>query len=107
MSSSDCDIIPSKISVPALIKSVGIELRDDYEGDAGEVEKIIDYMELVREFERDKLFVTVNMRAYFDDDIIKRFLSSARGHDFHVLMLKSYKRCKKSNEKRYQKQLYR
>lgn len=32
-----------------------------------DAEKLIDYMELVREFDRDKLFVTVNMRGFFVD----------------------------------------
>ncbi len=98
--SFDCDIIPSKISVPSLIKSVGIELRGDYEGICGEVEKLLDYMGLVREFERDKLFVTVNMRAYFDDEIIERFLLSARGHEFNILMLESQAYKRLSIEKR-------
>ncbi len=84
-----CDIVPSKISVSALIKAAGIELRDEYVGHTGEIEKIIDYMELVREFDRDKLFVTVNMRTFFADDDIQEFLKTVVSHEFKVLMLES------------------
>lgn len=86
--SFSCDIVPSKISVSTLLKASGIELRNDYKGDTGEVEKILDYMELVREFDREKLFVTVNMRTFFDD-VIWQFQKTAISHDFKVLMLES------------------
>lgn len=84
-----CDIVSSKISVSTLIKAAGIELRDEYDGHTGEIEKIIDYMELVREFDRDKLFVTVNMRTFFRDDDIQEFLKTVVSHEFKVLMLES------------------
>lgn len=51
--------------------------------------KILDYMELVREFDRDKLFITVNMRAYFDDVLIEQFMKTAISHEFRILMLES------------------
>ena len=81
-----CD---SKRSVSTLLKAVGIEIRDEYEGHRGEVEKVLDYMELVREFDRDKLFITVNMRSFFDDDIIHQFQKTALSHEFKILMLES------------------
>lgn len=84
-----CDIIPTKVSVTTLLRAVGVELRNEYHGHIGEVEKILDYMELVREFDREKLFVTVNMRSYFDDALIREFQKTAVGHEFHVLMLES------------------
>ena len=55
----------TKISVTTLFKAIGIELHDDYEGEYGAAEKLIDYMELVREFDRDKVFITINMRSFF------------------------------------------
>ena len=95
-----CDIIAGKISVSTLLKSVGIELRDNYEGDRGEVEKILDYMELVREFDRNKLFMTVNMRSFFDDEIIAEFMKTAISHEYRVLMLESQAYPKQVFEKR-------
>jgi len=97
-----CDIIASKISVTTLLKAVGIELRNVYEGHRGEMEKILDYMELVREFDRDKLFVTVNMRAYFDDALMEPFLKTALSHEFHLLMLESHAYPVLVNEKERQ-----
>jgi CRISPR-associated protein Csn2 len=61
----------------SLIKSAGIEIRNSYEGRFGDAEKLIDYMELVREFDCDKLFITVNMRSFFADDIVKKFIETA------------------------------
>lgn len=84
-----CDVIAGKVSVSSLLKSAGIELPCDYEGHTGQAEKILDYMELVREFDRDKLFVTVNMRTFFNDDIIEQFQKTAISHEYHVLMLES------------------
>lgn len=95
-----CDIVASKVSVSTLLKSVGVELRSDYEGHCGEVEKILDYMELVREFDRSKLFVTVNMRTYFDDKIMRDFMSTILSHEYMVLMLESQAYTKLEYEKR-------
>ena len=95
-----CDIIAGKISVSTLLKSVGIELRDEYEGDRGGVEKILDYMELVREFDRNKLFITVNMRSFFDDEIIAEFMKTVISHEYRVLMLESQAYPKLAFEKR-------
>lgn len=84
-----CDIVPAKVAVPNLLKAIGIEINDDYHGEKGEVERIVDYMELVREFDRDKMFVTVNMRSYFSDDAMERFMKTAVSHEYKVLMLES------------------
>lgn len=95
-----CDITATKISLPSLVKSLGIEVSDEYQGDRGEVEKIIDYMELVREFDRDKMFVTVNMRSYFADDIIYDFIQTLLSHEYKVLMIESCSHLPLKNEKR-------
>lgn len=95
-----CDIVAGKISVSTLLKSSGIELRDEYEGHRGEVEKILDYIELVREFDRNKLFMTVNMRSFFDDEIIAEFMKTAISHEYRVLMLESQAYPKLALEKR-------
>ena len=95
-----CDIVPTKTSVSALLKAVGIEIRDEYQGHRGEAEKILDYMELVREFDRDKLFVTVNMRSFFNDAIIYQFQKTALSHEFKILMLESQSYSRLPLEKR-------
>ena len=95
--SEKCDIICSKLSVPALLRAVGIELRDDY---ASLGEKLLDYMELVREYDRDKLFVTVNMRGCFLDEEAAEFLRNVRLHGFHLLMLATREYVRLPDERR-------
>lgn len=51
------------------------------------LERLIDYMELVREFERDKLFVYVNLRSFFSDEEIERFLRTALDHGYRILLI--------------------
>ena len=46
-------------------------------------------MELVRELDRDRLFIMVNMRSYFSDEDMGIFTESASLHDFKVLLLES------------------
>lgn len=84
-----CHITASKIAVSSLLKAVGVEIQDDYEGPDGEAERLVDYMELVREFDRDKLFITVNMRSYFEDDVVERFMETVVAHEYKVLMMES------------------
>lgn len=84
-----CDIIATKITAATLLKAVGIELNNDYEGEAGDAERIIDYMELVREFDRDKLFITVNMRSFISDEVMTDFMRTAISHEYKLLMIDS------------------
>lgn len=88
----------SKINIGSLIKSIGLTFADEYTSLG---EKIINYMELVREYDRDKLFVTVNLRSYLDDMETSLFFQTLLQHQFHVVMLenKEYNRFK--NEHRY------
>lgn len=81
-----CDIVFPKLSVPAVIKSAGAELREEYDSMP---EKVIDYMELVRTFDRDKLYITVNMRAFMTDEEAELFLSTVLSHGYHMLMLEN------------------
>ena len=53
------DIVCEKCSVAGLLKGIGISLRDEYDDP---LERLLDFMELVREFDRDKLFVLVGLR---------------------------------------------
>lgn len=95
-----CDIIASKLTVSALLKATGIAVRDDYAGESGDVERLIDYMELVREFDCDKLFITVNMRNYFSDERIEGFLQTVLSHEYKVLMLEAKPYARLKQEKR-------
>ncbi len=83
---SDCSITFPKLSVSGIIKSASPELPDDYDSLG---EKILDYMELVREFDRRKLFFTVNLRSYLSDNDAELFMKSVISHGFHLIMLEN------------------
>ena len=91
------DIVCEKCSVAGILKGIGITLRDDYEDP---LERLIDFMELVREFDRDKLFVLVGLRSFFAADRVKLFLKNVLEHGYRVLLLDSIAREKLPCEKR-------
>lgn len=92
------DISFENISMGAIIKAAGVTLNDDYERLG---EKIIDYFELVNEFEHKKLFITVNLRSYIDDKEAESFMDTVIRHKYHLLMIESHEYERLSNEKRY------
>lgn len=87
-----CHITASKVAVSSLLKGIGIEIQDDYQGVRGDAERVVDYMELVREFDRDKLFIMVNMRSFFPDDVVEEFMATVVAHEYKVLMIESQSR---------------
>ena len=84
-----CDLEFNSVEIGSLFKSAGIAVRDDY---ASTAEKVLDYMELTREFERDKLFITVNMRSFIGDGEMERFSESLLSHGFSVLGIENVER---------------
>ena len=93
----DCDIVCERCTTAGVIKAMGIALRDEYEDP---LERLVDYMELIRELDRDKLFVLVNLRSFFDDPAVERFLQTTSEHGYRVLLLDSVGRKKLSIERR-------
>lgn len=95
--SFDCDIVCGHCTVGGLLKGMGVTVRDEYEDP---LERLIDYMELVREFERDKLFVYVNLRSFFSDAEIEGFLRTALDHGYRILLIDAQSHEKLSLESR-------
>ena len=91
------DIVCEKCTVAGLLKGVGISLWDDYDDP---LERLIDFMELVREFDRDKLFVMVGLRSFFPDEKVEIFLKTVLDHGYRVLLLDGIAREKLPHEKR-------
>ena len=87
-----------RLAIGPIIKAISPEID---ESDKSPIEKVFSYMELVRELDRDRLFVMVNMRAYFSDEEMERFTESACLHDFKVLLLESVALTVLSHTKRY------
>lgn len=94
----DCpmDLQYKKLNVASILKSVGVEIVED--GDSLP-ETIINYMSLVREYDCDKLFIIVNLRAFIDDSSAEMFMESVCRHKYKVLLLESnsYERLKCEN----------
>lgn len=62
-------------------------MRNEY---ASIAEAVIDYMELVQTFDRERLFFTVNMRCFVSDKEMTHFMSTALSHEYHLIMLESH-----------------
>lgn len=92
-----CSIVCDKLNIGNVIKSVGIAIADDYGND---LERLLDYMELIRELERDKLFIFVNLRSYYADEDVEAFLDSSLQHAYRVLLIDGVSKKILQNEHR-------
>lgn len=87
-----------KLSIGTIIRAIAPEIE---ENDKSPLERIFAYMELVRELDRDKLFIMVNMRSYFSNEEMESFTESVVLHDFKLLLLESSEQPKLKNTKRF------
>lgn len=87
-----------KLAIGPIIRALAPEIE---ENDKSPIDKVFAYMELVRELDRDKLFIIVNMRSYFADEEMEKFTESVCLHDFKVLLLESYEASKLKHTKRF------
>ena len=81
-----CDIVFPNVSTTALIKAVTPEVRGEGNTIA---ERTLDYMELVEEFDRPRLFFTLNMRSYVNDEEMERFAKTAISHGYQIIGIES------------------
>ncbi|MDO5044689.1 MAG: type II-A CRISPR-associated protein Csn2 [Coriobacteriia bacterium] len=94
----NCDVNFSNITLASLIKACGLSFAEDHDSLC---EKIIDYMELVREFDKNKLFITYNLRCIVSDNEMNKFLDTILAHGYHLIMIESSLHSMLSKEKRY------
>lgn len=92
------NIIFSKLSVSNLFKMVGMEFEDDYKSIG---EKVIDYMELVREYDRNKLFILVNIRSFIDDMEFEKLLDTILRKQLDVIIFENCEKAICVNEHRF------
>ena len=92
------DVNCQRLSIGSVIKAISPEID---EMDKTPLEKIFAYMEFVRELDRDRLFVMINMRTYFSDQEMETFAESVCLHGFKVLLIESSSQSKLKNIKRY------
>ena len=81
----------------SLIKACGLSVMDDSESD---IERVFQYITMVRDLFGEKLFVFVNIRSFFSDEDMETFIETVVAHNFYVLLIdgKEYNRMK--NEER-------
>lgn len=92
------DLYFSKLDFESLLKASGLSINEEY---TSLCEKLLEYMELVREYEKDKLFVYLNLRNYIDDNEIKSFFDTVLRHQYHVLMIEGSVHTQVDSEKCY------
>ena len=85
------------INMVSLIKACGLSVMDDSESD---IERVFQYITMVRDLFGEKLFVFVNIRSFFSDEEMETFIETVVAHNFYVLLIdgKEYNRMK--NEER-------
>lgn len=92
-----CSIFCSKMGIGGILRAAGIQIADDYEND---LERLLDYMELTRELDRDRLFIFVNLRSYYTDSELEAFFGSILAREYCVLLVDSQSRSHLSGEHR-------
>ena len=74
------------INIGALIKMLGTVVEDDSESD---MERVFQYMQMVRSLLGDKLFIFVNMFSFFEREKLQLFFETAIRHEYQVLLIES------------------
>lgn len=75
-----------------------MEFEDDYKSIG---EKVIDYMELVREYDRNKLFILVNIRSFIDDMEFEKLLDTILRKQLDVIIFENCEKAICVNEHRF------
>lgn len=87
-----------KIEAEALFKAAGLKIDDMYDNLG---EELLDYFELVQEYEGRKLFILINLRSYLSDKNMEEFLKNVLARNIQLLLLESTERKILKYEKRY------
>lgn len=83
----DTEIECQDVSFQQLLKAAELTVADEY---SRLVDRIYAYMELIREFEGDKLFIFVNLSSYIRKEQLQEFANTVVGHSFRVLLIDSH-----------------
>lgn len=86
-----------KITVLSLYKLANATIDEDKEDTLG---TILDYMDLVAELEREKVFFFVHLRTYFSDEEVQLFSRNSRKRKHRIVMLESMEHPLLEEEKR-------
>lgn len=92
-----CNVYCGKMNFGGILRAVGVDIVDDNDSD---LERLLDYMELTRELEHERLFILVNLRSYYSDAEVEAFFASVLAYEFLVLPVDSVSRPRLKNERR-------
>ena len=87
-----------KLAMGPIIRAISPEIDEE---EKSAIEKVFAYMEMVRELDRDRLFIMINMRSYFSDEDMETLIESVCLHDFKMLLVESTERNRLKNTNRY------
>lgn len=74
----------NEINLKKLLKLIQVQFGEDMESLS---EKLIEYMKIVREFDKDKCFVLINVRNYINNHEIEEFYKLILYNKFKVLLV--------------------
>ena len=80
----EVDLAYEKLSLNNLLKTVGVKVIIDYNK---LVERLFAYMDLVRRFEGEKLFLLVNLRSFVSVEDMELFMQTVVAHGLQVLLV--------------------
>lgn len=92
------DIDFPKLSIASVIASSGLRLRSNEESLC---ERIVDYLTLVREYDKEKLFVFVNLRSFVCYSEYALLIDTILNRRFDVIFIENQEYDRVSAEKRY------
>ena len=88
----------TNLSIDNLIKSIGPSIVDDYDSLS---EKLLDYFELVREYDRGKTFVLLNLRSFLHQGDLQCFVDEILMRGYQVILMESREYPQLEKERRY------
>lgn len=93
----DVEIQCDKISIAQILKAAGIRIVSEYDKIT---ERLYSYMQLVREFDGDKVFTFVNLRSFVKKEELQHFADTIIAHGYRVLFIDNYDYPKLTGEHR-------
>ena len=92
-----CDLTYEKLNMLSVIKTMGVSLIDDY---SCLEEKLLAYMDLVRDFLNKKLFILVNCRGFIPYHQMQKFVDTALQREHELIFIDNMLYPKLIQEKR-------
>ena len=94
---NDLELELERLSVSSLLKSAGIQLKEDYPDLA---EKLLVYMDLMSDNGLASVFVFVNLRSFLNDTALELFTDSCCRKEHNILLIDNKVYKKLSREER-------